>query len=350
LKHLTVLAAALMMAMLAGGMIVGVVAAQTSTGAEVYEACLPGRAQIKATDLPQVVDQDRCPLAGRVIADSAGVGTHLPPTGWGVFVEAYRPDGTQVLTVRNLPDGTFEVHDVGLEPLAASTNDTSPQTFTAQAIPNGCNDSGHDPDPASQGVRIIGEDRWRFNASSTPGDMSAASVEDALQRAGTNVSHVQNPCGIGDGVGAELHYSGRTTNSVNIPGDRFECPSSGDGRSVVGFGNLARQPDGSRALALTCRWDQHLDGYTQDDIYEADTRLNKGDGVDWTVRITSSCSGRYDVEGLMTHERGHHFGMNHVREDLHPYQTMSAILEGPCQGSERSLGRGDAQGLNEKYP
>ena len=64
MKHLTVLAAALMLAMLAGGMIVGVLAAQTSTGAELYDACLPGRAQIKAADLPQVVDQDRCPVAG----------------------------------------------------------------------------------------------------------------------------------------------------------------------------------------------------------------------------------------------------------------------------------------------
>jgi hypothetical protein len=118
----------------------------------------------------------------------------------------------------------------------------------------------------------------------------------------------------------------------------------------VGFGNLPRQPDGTRSLSVACRWDRHLDGYTQDDIYEADIRLNKGDGVDWTAEITNSCSGRYDVEGVMTHERGHHFGMNHVREDLHPYQTMSGFIEGPSQGSERSLGRGDAKGLNEKYP
>ena len=48
----------------------------------------------------------------------------------------------------------------------------------------------------------------------------------------------------------------------------------------------------------------------QNDIYEADTRLNKEDGWDWMAEITSSCSGRYDVEGVMTRERDHHFGMN----------------------------------------
>jgi hypothetical protein len=350
LKRLTALAIALALAMLAGGMFAGVLAAQTSTRMEVYKACLPGKVKIKAVDLPQAVDEDKCPVAGRVIEDSTGIGTHLPLPGQGIFVEVYMPDGLQEFTIRNHPDGTFVLHDVGPEPLAASAGDTPSGNYTAQAIPDGCNDSGHSPDPANQGLRIIGEDRWRFNASSTPGYMSVANVEDALRRAGTNVSHVQNPCGIGDGVGAELHYSGRIRDSVNIPADRFYCPTSGDARSVVGFGNLARQPDGTRTLAITCRWDRHLDGYTQDDIYESDTRLNKGDGVDWTAKITSSCSGRYDVEGIMTHERGHHFGMNHVSEDLHPYQTMSTILEGPCQGSERSLGRGDAKGLNEKYP
>lgn len=179
--------------------------------------------------------------------------------------------------------------------------------------------------------------------------MSVANVEDALQRAGTNVSHVQNPCGVHDGVGAELHYNGRTGYSVNIPPDRFICPTRGDDHSVVGFGDLPLE-GGDRILAATCRWDRHLDGYTQDDIYEADTRFNKADGWDWTAEITSGCSGRYDVEGLITHERGHFFGMNDLREALHPYQTMSAYIEGPCQGSERSLGLGDSRGLNEKYP
>jgi hypothetical protein len=67
---------------------------------EVYEACKPGKAKISAVDLPQGVDEDRCPVAGRVIADSTGIGTHLPLPGWGIFVETYSPDEPQEFEVQ----------------------------------------------------------------------------------------------------------------------------------------------------------------------------------------------------------------------------------------------------------
>jgi hypothetical protein len=56
------------------------------------------------------------------------------------------------------------------------------------------------------------------------------------------------------------------------------------------------------------------------------------------------------VQGVTTHERGHTFGPGHVSEQSYPNQTMSERINGTCQGSERSLGRGDAVGLNRKYP
>jgi hypothetical protein len=56
-----------------------------------------------------------------------------------------------------------------------------------------------------------------------------------------------------------------------------------------------------------------------------------------------SCEGRYDVEGVMTHERGHTFGLDHVSEDEHGRLTMSTAMNGPCQDSERTLD------LNAKY-
>ncbi len=59
--------------------------------------------------------------------------------------------------------------------------------------------------------------------------------------------------------------------------------------------------------------------------------------------------GRYDVESTMTHERGHTFGLGDVSEASHPNLTMSSKSNGPCQTSERTLGKGDAIGLNRKY-
>ena len=52
----------------------------------------------------------------------------------------------------------------------------------------------------------------------------------------------------------------------------------------------------------------------------------------------------------MTHERGHTFGLNHVAESGHGNLTMSTIINGTCQASERTLGRGDVIGLDRKYP
>jgi hypothetical protein len=132
--------------------------------------------------------------------------------------------------------------------------------------------------------------------------MSEANVEDALQRANTNITHVQNPWGIGDGVGAQLQFDGRTTRSTDFNPDGT-C-SNLDGFSVTGFGTLPS------ALASACTSHRVRDG--QDEIVASDIRYNKAD-YDWTAEITSSCNRRWDVEGVGTHERGHTFGIDHVR-------------------------------------
>jgi hypothetical protein len=64
----------------------------------------------------------------------------------------------------------------------------------------------------------------------------------------------------------------------------------------------------------------------------------------------ASCRNRYDLEAVMTHERGHTFGLNHVSESGHGNLTMSTQINGPCQLTERTLGWGDVLGLDNKYP
>jgi hypothetical protein len=43
----------------------------------------------------------------------------------------------------------------------------------------------------------------------------------------------------------------------------------------------------------------------------------------WTLSPGGSCSNKYDVQAVGTHERGHTFGMGHVSEADHANLTMS---------------------------
>ena len=118
--------------------------------------------------------------------------------------------------------------------------------------------------------------------------------------------------------------------------------NANDGKSVIGFGDL---PSSYTAYACTSTWIK--DG-APDRVASSDIRLNKEDHA-WTTRVRKSCSGRFDVESSVTHERGHTFGLGEAPENGHGNLTMSNDSNGPCQTSERSLGRGDAKGLNSKY-
>ena len=85
-----------------------------------------------------------------------------------------------------------------------------------------------------------------------------------------------------------------------------------------------------------------------DEVTEADIKVNRAD-FRWTVVPRRSCRNEYDLQSVMSHERGHNFSLGHVSESDHGNLTMSDRSNGPCQSSERSLGRGDAKSLNNKY-
>ena len=161
-----------------------------------------------------------------------------------------------------------------------------------------------------------------------------------MKRGGANIFGVQDSCGIPDRVKGELRFQGGTRRSVDI-NSNGSC-NANDGRSVIGFGNL---PDGTLAYACVSSW---IVNDAPDRVAQSDIRLNKDDYA-WVTRVRSSCSGRYDVESSVTHERGHTFGLGEASEGSHGNLTMSEDSNGACQTSERSLGRGDAKGLNSKY-
>jgi hypothetical protein len=139
-----------------------------------------------------------------------------------------------------------------------------------------------------------------------------------------------------DEVGASHEYLGRKSKAANISSGG-NCLTS-DGLNTVSFGDL---PAGT--LATACVW------FSGGVAKEGDVQLNKADH-DWTtVPGSGACSQRWSVEAVMTHERGHTFGLGHVGEGSHGHLTMSPQIDGPCQDSESTLGEGDVAGLRALY-
>ena len=310
-------------------MFAGSLMAQSGPG--VYGACGPEKQKIRAGALPEVVDEDRCPVQGRVIVDG-GSGAVVPEPGMTVTADATYTGGHQHLTVSNPRGDQISLDGVGAEP----RSEASPDLGTRASGPSPCQDGYHN----SRGYKVYNYNRWYANIGSIPDYLSKPGAVAAMKRGGANIFGVQDSCGIPDRVKGELRFQGGTRRSVDI-NSNGSC-NANDGRSVIGFGNL---PDGTLAYACVSSW---IVNDAPDRVAQSDIRLNKDDYA-WVTGVRSSCSGRYDVESSVTHERGHTFGLGEASEGSHGNLTMSEDSNGACQTSERSLGRGDAKGLNSKY-
>jgi hypothetical protein len=326
---MTSIAAALALACTAVAMFAGSLLAQT--GQEVYEACAPEKQEIRASALPEVVDEDRCPIEGRMIVDG-GIGAVVPEPGMAISADATSLKGHQHLTVSN-PRGD----EVSLGSVGAETRSNAPSDLSTRASgPSPCQDGFYD----SRGYKVYNYNRWYANIGSIPDNLSKKRVVAAMKKGGVNIFKVHDSCGIPDRVKGELRYQGGTSRSVDMD-TRGNCTPN-DGKSVIGFGDL---PSGYTAITCVSFWP--VKG-APDRVGSSDIRLNKEDHS-WTAQVTSSCQGRQDIESTVTHERGHTFGLDEAPESSHGNLTMSSQTNGDCQISERSLGRGDAKGLNSKY-
>jgi len=107
-KRFSTFVAASVWTVIAVGMLAGSLFAQSSPG--VYAACGTDQREIKAADLPAVVDQDRCPVGGREIVDG-GISVVVPEPGESVFAEAMSPRGSEHLEISNPPDDTLVLGD-----------------------------------------------------------------------------------------------------------------------------------------------------------------------------------------------------------------------------------------------
>ncbi len=329
LKRMTSIAAALALACTAVAMFAGSLMAQSGPG--VYGACAPEKQKIRAGALPEVVDEERCPVEGRMIVDG-GIGAVVPEPGMTITADATFTEGHQHLVVSNPRGDEISLGGVGSE----SRSEASSDLRTMASGPSPCQDGYY----SSRGYKVYNYNRWYANAGTIPGNISKARAVAAMKRGGANIFKVQDSCGIPDRTKGELRYQGRASRSADI-NTNGSC-NANDGKSVIGFGDL---PDGTLAYACVASW---IVNNAPDRVASSDIRLNKEDYA-WTARVKDSCRRRYDVESSVTHERGHTFGLGEASEGSHGNLTMSENSNGSCQTSERSLGRGDARGLNSKY-
>ena len=327
MKVLAVFAVVLALSIAAAGMSIQESLAQPD--ARVLDACEQGEPQIDATDLPEVVQPGRCPIEGRRIVDGA-VKSVVPPPGKGVYAEVLTTTGAQELDVARRADGTMELDHVG------DDSEASVAMTRAVGEPGECTDPAY-KDNSWWVPSVL---HYRFNVSTTPHELRRVQAVKAVRRAGANIVNTRNTCHLGDQVPAGLVYDGNTSEVANIQDG--SCVES-DGESVVSFGYLPK------ALAKSCTYYKiNPSGYGE--VGTSDIKINRA-GFRWTTRPGArSCKRAWDLQSVMTHERGHTFGLGHVPEEYHGRLTMSPVINGSCQKSERTLGKGDVLGLERKYP
>ena len=325
--------------------------AGASSRGEPGPAC-PGSGAIAVERAGDRAWDGRCDLVGRRVA-SGTVQLRVPAPGNTVGAAAVGLGPETELVVTTHLDGDVVVH----------ANNPSSETHTSESsiAPEEpcdkygvagclapCADSNfhtyrfgslYDP-------RVKTSQPWFFKTSTTPSSLTRKQAATALQAGTKNVVAGRNDCGLADPVSQTAPYKGGTSKgtgiSVDTSGDQPKnvCAPSGDGTNVVDFGPLA-------SAGLACWRAISSDGVTWF-ISEADIRLKKA--VRWTTTPDSTgCYNRTDIQGVMTHERGHTFGLAHADyTQEHTQQTMFPVIY-PCTSYARTLGLGDHSGLDLLY-
>lgn len=183
--------------------------------------------------------------------------------------------------------------------------------------------------PARSGIAVIVDTSARADA---------LDVGLSIRSAAAAVASGHNDCELPADLTIDQRYDGDTDRRANVtPGGG--C-SQRDGHNVVSFGKLA-----PGLLAVTCVWweGRKSDGRS----VEADILVDDASGT-FFLSQPPDCHARWDLQGILTHEFGHVFGLGHVPYTQHGALTMSdAIPE--CTTAYRGLGLGDYLTLRTRY-
>lgn len=273
----------------------------------------------------------RVPLAGKTVTASF-VYAQASADAYGEVTVAN--EGTAGVAVRLVPIGgqgrALEFgHADALTRLDESTTEVSARAATASttaaaAIPSACSDTRY----STSGTKFASTYQWRYNSTNQTAPSGLARAQDAVSTVAVGITR----CNQVLSNGATQTYLGTTGLSPDIDLNGF-C-NAADGTNTIGWGTL---PGGT--LMVTCFWSSG--GITS----EADTKINKV--FSWFSGSTpSDCSGtKYDIQGVLTHEMGHAFGLDHV------YSSNLVMKPNPglCDTDMRRLGLGDGLGLQALY-
>ena len=314
---------------------------------------------IAATSLPDRVSLKNCDIAGRLIV-SGSVGLRVPRPGHGV-------SGTAVgnpemhLAISTSPDGVVNMHEGFESHEAHVTGGGGPEEPCDKYSLSGtclapCDDTNYSTLSPSANPEVKTSQNYKFKSSTTPSSMT---VDQAIQhiKSGTkNIVTARNSCGLADVVGPTSAYKGTSSTGAQIyidtggagsGDDMHRCRTTSDGQNRVDFGKLI-----APTVGLACTWWTSSDG-THWFIASADIRLKKT--APWTLTPDADdCLNLIDIQGVMTHERGHAFGLGHTtpvaspNQYTHANQTMFPATFS-CTSYARTLGKGDHTGLNFLY-
>jgi hypothetical protein len=177
--------------------------------------------------------------------------------------------------------------------------------------------------------------RWYYNPANAPAAIASTALA-AITASSKTVASGYNRCGSVPNLPTKQQYMG-TTRTVAQVGANGDC-NGNDGRSTISWGTLP-----SSYLAYTCVYYQVSSGQ----VLSADVLIDNK-AHQWFTTRPVNCVNAYDLGSVMTHERGHTAGLEHVDRGTSAAQTMSP-QNLPCDTSKLLLGAGDLAGLRHVY-
>ncbi|MDH3037321.1 matrixin family metalloprotease [Streptomyces sp. TRM75561] len=328
------------------------------------DVCELAEGELSVQDLPAGSSVILCDAIGRTVTHD-GTGVTVPEPGMTVSVDMLTADGeahgftlevgTDGKVAYDLGDGVVDTSTDGYDrpgssnPDPASDIPAEPDTVVdpadtaegtevadvdAAAAPSACSDGAY----STADRKEYGTYNWYVGDGGMPGGLSRTDAKWAFMDAINNITDSYNNCGYGDTVGAKQNYLSTTSREASV-NSKGQCTGRDD-LSVWDAGDLK-----SSAVATTCTYTWSMPG-VKNDLREADVRFNTHD-YDFTNKPTSSCSNKYDIRSVGTHEAGHIFGLGHVGSG-HSNLTMYTNSF-TCKTIARTLGKGDVLALRSIY-
>jgi hypothetical protein len=309
-----------------------------------------------------------CQAVGDYVEIDSSSGFYIPPAGEGTAVTAAMADGSGV-TIEVMtstagdvslsvfgPSDSAVVKKAGVARDAASKKGQRWQGSSERPINV---NSGTQKSSAATGQSIAAavtrcssstystlKGKWHSNPSMTvnilEGLPSTVTGSTFLQIAKDSMNtwlNVTDACNVADSMGRTVNVLTTTGLNSNINGATNSCASSSDSSNVVDFGNLT-----GSVVGLACYRYVWVLGWRTSQV---DVRLDNS-SRSW-VTSTAGCTGsKYDVRGVLTHELGHFWGL----ADRYASSTSQLTMYGyssTCSTMQRTLGKGDALGINALY-